>query len=521
MAELAQPAGKTTGPTDAAAARLRGSPAVIVIVLALGLIAVIFAVFAFLCWQAFGTTLQSAKGKAQTAADIVADDVNWTFSAGLVSLRLIDNLGSAAFDPASRAQIESTLKRLPVEPKLGLYDANGAATAGPPPEGLPPALSATDYFAALRQGADWVIPPAGADPRDILIAKRLGGANFSGVALLAFPMSLLQSFWEPQHLGKDSTVVLNRDDGWMLGRYPALAGPLNASKTAANWPQISANASGTYTTRSPVDGVVRVVAFRHIPELGIIAFATISQDAAVAAIWSSIFIVLWLLVPIAALLLVFALIIARMLRQSERTQAKLSAAVAHNEVLFREIHHRVKNNLQSVASLLQMQPIDGAIKANMGQRIAAMSAVHEHIYRSNNFSTVMVKNYLETLIENIRGGADPRVEVSEEIEDLAVDKDAATPLGLILNEVVANAFKHAYPDGRGGTIKVRLAKADNGDGRLTVEDDGAGFDPAAPGKGIGQRLIRALTDQLGGISAMESAPGSGSRFTLTFPLAKS
>jgi len=86
--------------------------------------------------------------------------------------------------------------------------------------------------------------------------------------------------------------------------------------------------------------------------------------------------------------------------------------------------------------------------------------------------------------------------------------------------VVANAFKHAFPESRGGTIKVQLAKAEDGRGRLTVEDDGTGFDPVVPAKGIGQRLIRALTDQLGGSSTMESAPGGGSRFTLIFPLAK-
>jgi len=140
------------------------------------------------------------------------------------------------------------------------------------------------------------------------------------------------------------------------------------------------------------------------------------------------------------------------LRKSERTQAHLADALAHNDVLFREIHHRVKNNLQSVSSLLQMQPIPRDIKADMSRRLAAMSAVHEHIYRSSDFSTVAIKSYLDTLIDNIRAGADAKIQVVEEIEDLSVDKDVATPLGLILNEVLSNAFKHAFPDGRAGTI---------------------------------------------------------------------
>jgi two-component sensor histidine kinase len=262
------------------------------------------------------------------------------------------------------------------------------------------------------------------------------------------------------------------------------------------------------------------VGYRHIPTLGLITFATISQEAAFAAIWTAIATVLWLLVPIALMLLVFALVIARILNQSERTNAKLAAALAHNDVLFREIHHRVKNNLQSVASLLQMQPIDKAIKRNMGQRIAAMSAVHEHIYRSSSFTTVQVKPYLETLIQNIRAGGDPKVRLVEQLEDLSVDKDAATPLGLILNEVLSNAFKHAFPENREGTITVRLAATDDGRGRLVVEDDGVGFDPAVPAKGIGQRLIRALTEQLAGTSEMSAGSNAGSRFELVFPLAK-
>jgi two-component sensor histidine kinase len=207
-----------------------------------------------------------------------------------------------------------------------------------------------------------------------------------------------------------------------------------------------------------------------------------------------------------------------MLRQSARTQARLAAALQHNDVLFREIHHRVKNNLQSVGSLLQMQPIPKEIKANMGQRIAAMSAVHEHIYRTGNFSTVLANEYLATLIENIRAGAGPNVRVVEQLETIAVDKDAATPLGLILNEVVSNAFKHAFPGGREGTITVRMEREGPDRARLTVEDNGDGFDPAAPVKGIGQRLIKALTLQIGGTSEMTTGP-NGSRFTLVFPTA--
>ncbi|MBN9304597.1 MAG: hypothetical protein BGO82_12190 [Devosia sp. 67-54] len=517
MADLADNASRVAPGADAPVKR-RWRASAVVLGLAGALVFVIFAVFAFLCWQGYGTTITGAKAKAQAAADIVADQLQWSMSASLTALRFIADLGTDAFDAANRPKIAVALDRLPSNTHLALYGPDGAVRGDA--DGLPDSIADEAYFAELRQGENWTIVPAGSDPRYILIAQRLSGSSFEGAALLAFPAVLLEQFWAPQNLGKSSALAVNRDDGKLVSRYPVLAGPQDVSKTSPFWPTVSSTPSGSYTVKSPVDGVTRIVGYRHIRELGLVVFASISQDTVVAALWNSIIIVLWLLVPIALMLLVFALVIARILDSSERTNQRLAAALAHNDVLFREIHHRVKNNLQSVASLLQMQPIAREIKTNMGQRIAAMSAVHEHIYRSNSFSTVLAKPYIETLVENIRAGGDPKVRVVEQLDAVSVDKDAATPLGLILNEVVANAFKHAFPDGREGTITVQLARGDDGRGRLVVEDDGVGFDPATPAKGIGQRLIRALTEQLGGQSRFEPAPGGGTRFELTFPLAK-
>jgi two-component sensor histidine kinase len=484
---------------------------------------VILGIFALLCWQGFGTTVTQAQARAQTAADVVADNVEWAFAAALSDLRLIAANGTAATDPALRPGFEAALSALPAGSQLGFYDATGHAVAGNP-AGLPAAIGDREFFQALKSGTDGAIsrqtPDAASGKPLMLIGQRLGATAFEGAAVLAIPADVLEAFWEPQKLGTDSNVNVHRDDGWLVGRYPPVAQPFDASKVSNAWPQVTGSTAGTYTSKSPLDGITRIVGYRHVPDLKLVVFATISQDAAFAGLWTAIITVLWLIVPIALALLVGSLITARILRQSARTQASLAAAVAHNEVLFREIHHRVKNNLQSVGSLLQMQPIPKEIKANMGQRIAAMSAVHEHIYRSSDFANVRVQSYLATLIENIRAGADPTVHVVEQLEDLSVDKDAATPLGLILNEVVANAFKHAFPDGRSGVITVRLTRDTDGRGLLTVEDNGIGFDPEKPATGIGRRLIKALTAQIGGTSAFSIAEGGGSRFTLSFPLAK-
>jgi two-component sensor histidine kinase len=265
--------------------------------------------------------------------------------------------------------------------------------------------------------------------------------------------------------------------------------------------------------------MTRMVSFRHVDDLGYIALASISVETAMGGLWYSIIIVTALLAPIAIALLIGSFITARLVRRTQATSRSLTTALADNEVLFREIHHRVKNNLQSVGSLLQMQPIPKEIKLDMGQRIAAMSAVHEHIYRSNVFSRVEVKDYLHILIENIRAGHNPDVRVLEAIENVAVEKDAATPLGLIFNEVVSNAFKHAFSDGRQGEVSITLRRREDDRGELTVSDNGVGFDPEQPVRGIGRRLIGALTQQIQGESRFVSAPGSGATFTLIFPLA--
>jgi two-component sensor histidine kinase len=502
--------------------RWRLEPATIVVALASALIFVIVAIFVFLCFQGYGTTIDQAQAKARTATSLVADDMDFVLDGGLAALKFV---AAAVPDPQTmtserKAALDEAVKALPEGSSLAIYTADGTAAPYGRVANQSPSIADSPALPRLASGADFLVLPQGKDASTgeatIDIAQRLGGSTFTGVAVLSMPASILETVWATQGLGKDSTLNVHLDDGEMVGRYPPLETPANASNSP-NWPRIAASDSGAYVTTSPIDGVMRIVGFKHLPDLGIVVFATVSLDAALAGLWNSIIIVSWLIAPIALALLIGSLITASLLRRSARTQASLAAALASNDVLFREIHHRVKNNLQSVASLLQMQPIPREVKANMSQRIAAMSAVHEHIYRSNDFAHVRVKDYLRTLIENIRGGQ-PDVTVVENLEDLSVDKDAATPLGLILNEVVSNAFKHAFKDGRKGVVTVSLTRRDSEEGCLTVDDNGVGFDPDVPATGIGRRLIAALTQQLGGQSGFSAGASGGSRFTLSFPL---
>lgn len=490
------------------------------------LVAAIVGIFILLCVQGYNSALENARKRALTAANIVAEETHWVFATAKASLDFLATRldGDPAATPDALADFEAAATTIPMDMRVGIYDASGTLTeSGPATSPLRDSIAGNDFFQSVAGGERWAISAQEKNPETgaatFAVARRLDGlGGFEGAAVLIIEADVLRRLGESQELGTGSTISVVRTDGWIIARSLPLPAPMNISGTA-NYERLMEAESGSYiSASSPADGVARIVGFRRVDEHGYIAVASLSKEVVLSGLWTSIWIVSLLLAPIAVALLVGSFVTAGLLRRSEATSRSLAAALEHNETLFREIHHRLKNNLQSVNSLLQLHAIPREVRADMSQRIAAMSAVHEHIYRSNTFSQVRVKDYLHTLIANIRAGQDPRVQVVEDIHDVAVDKDAATPLGLIVNEVVSNSFKHAFIDGRDGIVTVSLKALGDGNATLTVRDNGLGFDPASPVKGIGRRLIQGLTAQLQGETNQVS--DNGSVFTLTFPLAK-
>ncbi|MBN9309861.1 histidine kinase dimerization/phosphoacceptor domain -containing protein [Devosia sp.] len=485
------------------------------------LVAGIVAVFVFLCFQGYDTTIEQTRSRAERAAGVIAEGSRWVVSATLAALQgAATQLADGVAPQTVQAGFERAAASLPVAPGLHIYSTSGdlipAGSAAQEPAA--PTVSGADYFEAIRSGRIVSIgyQEGAGESASFSVAQRVErNGSFAGAVVATLPASILSQFALSQDLGPGSTVSVIRADGWIIAREPPLAKPLNLAGTAA-MDSLAVGQAGSYVSPgSPADGVARVVGFRHVDGLGYIAVASISRATALAGLWYSIWVVSLLLAPVALALLIGSLLTARVLRRAQASSRSLAEALDRNEQLFREIHHRVKNNLQSVNALLQMHAIPREVRAELGRRIFAMSAVHEHIYRSGDFSDVRVKDYLHTLIAKVRAGANPDIEVVEEIEDVVVDKDAAGPLGLILNEVLSNCFKHAFPVGRAGTVKVSLARAGDGLVRLSVEDNGVGFDPAAPGTGIGRKLVAGFAQQLGGEVSTVSA--SGSTFTLVFP----
>ncbi|HEY0919667.1 sensor histidine kinase [Devosia sp.] len=477
------------------------------------LVAVILAIFTFLCVQGYDNTIREAKARAERSAAVVGLGSRWMILSILSSLDATTASGGGQAD-----SIKDSASQLPADVTIAVYDAAGRAQ-GEVDERTPSSIAEREYFRVLANGQEWALgaqEATAAGRTTFAIARRIvSNGQFSGAIVASIDTGLLETLSAPQDLGPGSTVSLVREDGWVIARNPPLAEPTNLNTSPA-MEQIRSAPAGSYSSNaSPVDGVSRLVGFSQVPDLGYIAIASIATDTALAGLWYAIWVVSLLLAPIALAVLVGSLMTARLLRKTQSAQRSLTKALDHNEALFREIHHRVKNNLQSINSLLQIHPIPPEVRADISKRIFAMSAVHEHIYRSSDFGDVRVRDYLHTLIQNIRDGADPKVEINEDLHDVVVDKDAAAPLGLILSEVLTNSLKHAFVGRDHGNILVSLKQVEPELAALVIVDDGSGYDPTQPSKGIGRRLVHGFAAQLNGEVRYSGAQGA--RFSMRFP----
>ena len=210
------------------------------------------------------------------------------------------------------------------------------------------------------------------------------------------------------------------------------------------------------------------------------------------------------------------------LRESE---SRLRMAVAEKEVLLREIHHRVKNNLQVVASLLQLHIAEGAegpeaaavdTLRRCGDRVRAMALLHEALYRRSDLARVDLGEYLSEVVASVEGSYATHGRIRLEVDAaqaIVVDAETALPCGLILHELVVNAVRHAFPDGR-GTVRVALRRGASGRTTLLVEDDGRGLPPGLDlgrVESLGLQLVSGLAAQAG--AQLELARGSDGRGT--------
>jgi PAS domain S-box-containing protein len=212
--------------------------------------------------------------------------------------------------------------------------------------------------------------------------------------------------------------------------------------------------------------------------------------------------------------------------ETKRAEELVRASLREKELLLKEIHHRVKNNLQITSSLLRLQ-LDKVSDENARRvlresqdRIRSMALVHEMLYRSPDLSRVDFREYLAALLRQLfrsHSVDTKRVSYSTNVQDGVLGIDIAMPSALIVNELVANSLKHGFPDGRQGKVEVSLQPRPGGY-ELRVRDEGVGMPPGLDFRKtetLGLQLVRTLTDQLAG--RIEVKTNGGTEFVITFP----
>jgi len=210
--------------------------------------------------------------------------------------------------------------------------------------------------------------------------------------------------------------------------------------------------------------------------------------------------------------------------QRKSAEDVIVKSLREKEVMLKEIHHRVKNNLQIVSSLLELQAhqiTDEATRAlfsDSQSRVKSMALVHERLYRSTDLAHINYKIYLEELVEYLFSTF-TRKNIRYEIDadEIMLDIDSAVPSGIIINELVTNSLKYAFPDGREGLIRLSLRQHKDYV-LLEVSDNGIGMPESmnlADSKTLGLELVLALIEQLN--ASFELNRGNGTRFSIKIP----
>jgi two-component sensor histidine kinase len=216
-------------------------------------------------------------------------------------------------------------------------------------------------------------------------------------------------------------------------------------------------------------------------------------------------------------------------RTSELVQANqlLSGALAEKTVLLKEVHHRVKNNLQVISSLLNLQsgyitdPVALEIFTESRNRVRSMALIHEKLYQSGDLARIDFEDYIRAVsggLQSTFGGRGSRISIAVEVERIMLPVDSAVPCGLIVNELVTNCFKYAFKAGEPGEIRIGMKRLNETELQLSVSDNGIGFPKEVDFRNtesLGMQLVTTLSEQLEGTVVMKN--GCGTTFEISFP----
>jgi two-component sensor histidine kinase len=489
---------------------------------------------------------------------------------------LLEALSPEATGPNCGPRLASLIERLDDYEALYRMAATGdiVCSSRPPlATSTPEVVRARPWFQRIAGGDPMVVMRSAStvSPRaSLLVASRVERplGRFDGGMVALIPLDRLQPDVADPALPKGAQAALTDAQGHILTATDVRAFRLKGGQTLEGWVERARTDATSLFEADDITGQHRVYAGAALA--GRDVYVLLSAPAPGLWSWAQLNPIGSILLPFAAWLAAFAAVmlvtervVIRWLDYLERVAAiyargrfsvrpvqaanapseirllaqtldelaenittrdgMLTESLSEKDALMREIHHRVKNNLQIISSLLSMQQralTDAPAKAALGdtrQRISALALIYRTLYQSENIRYADAREFLTELVgqliaaEAMRG---PVVSSSIEADSLVVDPDKLAPLALWLVEAVSNAQKHAFA-GRGGDLKVRF-KVDGDKSVLEVQDDGPGPDQAAVTAGVGRTLMGAFAKQLRGEAEILRGPDGGTIARMVF-----
>jgi len=494
----------------------------VVLILLAAVVALVAALGGYQLFQSRAAVERELGLSARSGAQVVSANIEWVMETARQVLTRVDDVVADPEDSLPRdaaGKLAEAVASIPGAPQLYVVDAAGQTLMTTYPQYKPADITDREYFIKAKEGEPYWVSSLLVSRQNgdqiFTISKRMErNGRFAGVIILSLNSGLLEKVWQGLSLDPQSTVGLFRDDGWMVSRFPLPSGPQDLSKYVLFTEYLPASPEGTYNTVSPTDGVNRLVAYKRVPGTNLVAISSLAVEPAMQAFATDIAAGLVVGIGVIVLLLLAVGWIAKLLRQDEKQQRALAQAAGHNNLLLAEIHHRVKNHLAGVIGLINVSNIVPEEKKQLADRIHAMVSAYSSTYEhGDQFDALDASKYIPRIVDDLAAGYGRPVEVSYDLEPVMVGADRAMALALLVNEVVTNAFKYAFPGEMAGRLDIRL-KSEGDMATLTVRDNGHGFDPEQVHKGTGTRLVRGFAQQLQGENTIVN--DGGTVFSLTF-----
>lgn len=511
------------------------SPSLIALVAAAVLIPL--CVFAAVAWQGYRNSFEEAAERGQQIANLLEEHAYSTLKTIELALRHADErIKNADWETirTSRAIWEELrIFQEMAAPVGSLFvvapdGSNALTTREFPPS--PRDFSDRDYFIAQKEadrglyiGHVYTGRISNQPVFNLSIRRRSADGRFAGVIGSSAFVDYFESFYAAGGASDDKFAIeLVREDGHVLVGFPHLPSRRDID------PRLLAAASGDLPMRSPDTGIDRLYSFKKVKDYPVYVLYGIDRSTVIAA-WRRD-LALWGLVTLASVasLLFACWVVARRAADVERLVADRTAALARlvqeKDVLLREVHHRVKNNLQTMASMVRIVSRTGTREAqpafqDIARRIATVGKAYDYIHQTEHLAELELATYLRSICQQVvaaSGREDLRLDLR--FDRLVTDIDTALPVGLIAGELLTNACKRAFAGNATSTIFVRF-KIEGEHALLTVRDSREALAPVAVAESSGLTIAEALAGQLDGRLRGKSRPEGGVQFRLTFPIA--